>query len=245
MSALNKNNRSPNTTVTCFEEQAPLYDTYQNAVVPHYKTALEMVGMTVERYVNKIPKIIDLGCGTGNSSYTILSSNPKAQFYLIDGSAASLTIALKKISSVSADALIGSRTADLLSPDWSAGIDQNSYDAIVSTFVLEHLPPEIYRAVLSRCCGLLKPGGWLIAVEGYAEKESDLIEWFEGKMQDNLQNIRDPELADFVSQLRSRHEKHYFTSKQEKQIWWKQSGLSNIHVVWQYLCIGLMAGQKP
>lgn len=231
------------TTVSCYDSHSNDYDIYQSTVVPHYQDMLEMVSETCRRCLLPNSKIIDLGCGTGNASLAILGKLP-AGIFLIDGSSSMVDAALRKINPAHEDAITGSKIADLNDDSWDSGLETGSYDAIVSTLVLEHLPFAKYKSVLSKCYNLLKPEGWLIAVEGYDEEGSDMLQWFNQEMEGRKDRL-DPKLSDFVSKLRTEKEVHYYSAKAEKEAWWKEAGFTQVHVLWQYLCIALMVGRKP
>jgi SAM-dependent methyltransferase len=229
-----------NPNVSCYDEHARAYDAYQLAVVPRYREMLEMAAEACRRYLGSNPRILDLGCGTGNASAALLE-RMDARIYLLDGSAAMVEIARAKISRQAPEALLGHRVADLCS-SWEEGLE--GYDAVLSTLVLEHLDFPCYRETLRKCFQILRPGGWLIAVEGYDEPGSDMQEWFSSQMEARRQEA-DIELSDFVAALRERKEVHYFTSKEEKAGWWREAGFSHVAVLWQYLSIALMVGRKP
>lgn len=229
-------------TVSCYDSHSNAYDIYQSTVVPHYQDMLEMVAQTCKRYLTQKSKIIDLGCGTGNTSVAISKKVPVSLF-LIDGSSGMMDVALEKLGSAYADAVKGHRVADLNDSGWDDGLGCEEYDAIVSTLVLEHLPFDKYKVVLSKCYDLLRPGGWLMAVEGYDENEGDMLRWFNEAM-DVRRNRLDPGMANFVAQLRDEKEVHYYSSKAQKAIWWRETGFHSVNVLWQYLCIALMVGRK-
>lgn len=230
------------TTVSCYDSHSNEYDIYQSTVVPHYQDMLEIVAETCKRYLKPNPKIIDLGCGTGNASLAILGKLP-ARIFLIDGSSSMLDIASGKIGRAYENAITGYRTADLNDDSWDNELGAGEYDAIVSTLVLEHLPFVKYKSVLRKCHELLKPGGWLIAVEGYDEEGSDMLEWFNEEMEARKKKL-DPKLSDAVARLRSEKEVHYYSTKAQKVAWWKEAGFIQVQVLWQYLCIALMVGRK-
>jgi len=230
-------------TVSCYDKHVKAYDQYQSTVVPGYQEMLDLVAEAVRRYLPKEPRIIDLGCGTGNASSAILS-RISAKIFLIDGSGRMVNAAAEKIARESPYAIQGIRVANLSLNDWDAGLGDSTFDAIVSTLVLEHLPFDRYRAVIEKCYHLLKPGGWLLAAEGYVEEGSDMKEWFFQKME-NRRKLIDPEISDFVARLRDENETHYYCSKAEKEGWWRDAGFEQINILWQYLCIALMAGRKP
>ncbi|MDD4163479.1 MAG: class I SAM-dependent methyltransferase [Methanothrix sp.] len=241
-------------TIFCYDRHAQAYDLYQPAVVPGYQEMLDLTAEACRRNLPGAPKLIDLGCGTGNAALAVLQKIPSAGIYLIDGSERMVEVAAEKISRASPEAVLGQRAADLAGSNWDEGLvgesleggslDSEKYDAIISTLVLEHLPFDRYKAAIAKCYRLLKPGGWLLAAEGYAEEGSDMQEWFFEEMECRRKAI-DPELSDFVARLRDEKETHYYCSKAEKEEWWRQAGFVQVNVLWQYLCIALMAGRKP
>ena len=234
-------------TIRCYDRQAAAYDLYQSTVVPEYETAIETTALIVERLLGSGPRVLDLGCGTGNASAAILKRSPAAKIFLLDGSISMVEAAKEKIGATSPGSVIGSKVADIAAEDrdHDLGLAPGEFDAVVSTLVLEHLDFESYRAAIGKCFDLLRPGGWLIAVEGYAEEESDMAGWFSELMEARKELIDDPELSDFVSGLRAKEEIHYYTSKDQKTVWWRKAGFDRVHVLWQYLCLALMAGRRP
>ncbi len=231
-------------TVSCYDKHAEAYDLYQSRVVPGYLEMIDLVAEAARRYLPGEAKMIDLGCGTGNASLATLKKIPAATVYLIDGSKRMVDIAAEKIERAYPGAIEGSRVADLSRYDWDEGLEDETYDAIISTLVLEHLPFDRYKAAIEKCSHLLVPGGWLLAAEGYAEEGSDMQEWFFQEMETRRLKV-DPSISDSVARLRNDLETHYYTSKREKAEWWQDAGLCRVNVLWQYLCIALMAGRKP
>jgi tRNA (cmo5U34)-methyltransferase len=238
-------------TVSCYDKHARDYDLYQSAVVPGYQEMLDLVAKACRRYLPQEAKFIDLGCGTGNAALAVLQKMPSARVYLIDGSGRMVQVAAEKISCARPQAILGRKVADLSGSDWDEGIDGQGqtdqgegFDAIISTLVLEHLPFDRYQAAIAKCYRRLRPGGWLLAAEGYSQAGSDMQEWFFEEMEERRKTV-DPQLSDFVARLRSEKETHYYASKAEKEEWWRRAGFMQVNVLWQYLCIALMVGRKP
>ncbi len=234
-----------NETILCYDAHSNIYDLYQYSVVPEYKTTIDMIEMAASRYIPGNGKIIDLGCGTGNISASILKKHSEMKIFLIDGGKDMIDIATKKINSIVPDAITGYKIADLSSDEWDNDMEHESYDGIVSNFVLAHLPYERYKITVEKCLSLLKPGGWFIDVEGFREKETDLSPWLREKMFENKEKLKNTEWASSVFDSRKKHEKHYLCSKSRKITWWKNAGFKPVYTVWQYLGFAMIAGRKP
>ena len=170
-------------TVSCYDSHAQAYDLYQSAVVPGYQEMLDLASEACRRYLPQGARILDLGCGTGNASLAVLKRVPSARVYLLDGSERMVNVAADKIGRAYPDAILGCRVADLAESDWDRGLQAMQFDGIVSTLVLEHLPFDRYKTALHKCLRLIRPGGWLLAAEGYAEEGSDMQEWFFQEME--------------------------------------------------------------
>ena len=241
------NEEMPNdSTISCYDDHSRAYDEYQSAVVPYYEDMLDLVARACQRYIGNRSKILDLGCGTGNASAALLKRYPSREVsvFLIDGSKQMVEAAREKVNRISPGSVIGCRVANLSMAGWDQGLSPPEFDAIISTLVLEHLPFDSYKEVLDSCYRLLKPGGWLIAVEGYEEQDSDMQQWFNEEMELRRQKLN-PSMSDFIAHLRAQKEVHYYCSKGDKMNWWRESGFRQVNVLWQYLCIALMAGRKP
>jgi tRNA (cmo5U34)-methyltransferase len=109
-------------TIRCYDRHAAAYDLYQSTVVPEYGTAIETTALFTERYLGKSPKVLDLGCGTGNASAAILKRSPGAKVFLLDGFASMVEAAKEKIEAISPGSVIGSRVCDLAAEGWNQGL---------------------------------------------------------------------------------------------------------------------------
>lgn len=234
--------KSPATTVRCYGAHARDYDRYQRAVVPHYEEALAVLAGLAAGMSPAQPRILDLGCGTGNASAALSSLLPGARFFLLDGAAEMLAAAREKLGP---QRLIGAVVADLAQPDWERALGRHRFDAIISSFVLEHLPPTAYRRAVAACFARLRSGGALLAIEGYDEPGSGLLARFDAEMQVRCRTRVAPALARRIARMRREQERHYYTSIPAKRRTWHRAGFEPVYTAWQYLCIALMAGIKP
>lgn len=109
----------------------------------------------VERYLPKRPStILDVGCGTG--SLTLLLAAAGHTVTGIDFSPAMIDVATGKAGAGAVTFLVQDATSPQFPP--------SGLDAIISRQVLWALPDR--KAALVNWAALLKPGAWLILVEG-------------------------------------------------------------------------------
>jgi tRNA (cmo5U34)-methyltransferase len=259
-----------NVTLDYFDYQSDFYDVYQVHCVPRYHEMTAMAtGFLREALtagtsrpqqsepnwlespwpesIAASPRILDLGCGTGNTSLTMSRLFPGAHITALDGSEGMIARAKDKLAAVgtgNADF----RVADLSRPGWSGALADQPFHAAVSVLVLEHLPFDAYRTCLSETMKLLEPGGWLITVEGY---EAPLgIELFYREMARlELQAVKEGRITrarlDEMKALSAANEKHYFSSMSQRQEWWLEAGYSPVEFIWQYYCVAVLVGRKP
>jgi tRNA (cmo5U34)-methyltransferase len=234
-----------NDTITYFNFQAPLYDRYQINCVPRYP---EMIATSVDwirRWgtLPEAPRILDLGCGTGNTTSAVLDAFPGARVTCLDGSEDMLRVAGGKISS---SAVVFTHH-DLAHDGWSTAWEDGTFDAVVSVLVLEHLPFDAYRSCIRQVARVLKPSAWFVAVEGYAgDFNQSTIRDIMRDLEENAVKQRAltrEELEANRAESRER-ETHYFASIEDKKAWWRESGFVDVDIIWQYYCVAAMVGRK-
>jgi len=238
-----------NDTLEFFDFQAPVYDTFQQNCIPKYSEALDVAAEFLAHVLpaDQSLDFLDLGCGTGNTSRRVRHSFPHAHICCLDGSAAMIAGAKRKLTDLP-NPNIQFKCADLESQDWSNDWPDESFDGVVSTLVLEHLPFEAYRRSLSSINRVLKAGGWLITVEGYAgelaqELIMDEIEALKAKAVRT--GLISGDLMAELDLLSLDKETHYFASMDDKKSWWNGAGFRKVEFIWQYYCVGILVGRKP
>ena len=234
-----------NTTLEYFQFQAPLYDAYQLACVPKYSEALSVLIECTEYEMRDkhAPRLLDVGCGTGNVTVKIMQALPTASVVCLDGSQMMLDAAREKLSSTN----VTFHCMDLANNRWDQQWEDESFDAIYSAFVLEHLPFDLYKRFLFMAKRILKPGGPLITMEGYAGDLNQSI-FFEHMNELEIEAVRtgliNGSTFNEMKRLSKDKERHYFATQDQKKQWWNETGFVDVEFYWQYYCIALLGGRK-
>ena len=136
-------------------------------------------------------RILDLGVGSGAILLALLAERPAAKGLGVDVSEEALAVARDNAASLG----LGNRVA-LLRGDWTAGLDGNAFDLVVSnppyiaSHIIETLEPEVrdheprlaleggadgldhYRILAPEILRVLKPGGRFAVEIGYDQKDA-------------------------------------------------------------------------
>lgn len=231
--------KKENTTIRLFEKYADKYNEMQPRLVPHYNEIISVVADAYKHYVGR-GNFIDLGCGTGNVSLSILKGAPNSKVFLVDGSPAMLDIASNKIrKSLGKGRLLGGKAVNLEEKDWYDGIDEK-FSVVVTAFALEHLKERDYKRVIKKCRELLEPGGVLISVE-WSDDEYGMKNWFWSKMREQGRPYKQYR---HIIKESIRSEKHYFVNIHKKLDWIRKAGYKNVHTIGQYLYGYIVVSEK-
>ena len=234
-----------NTTIDFFQYQAPLYDTYQRSCVPRYSEAISVLVETIHHLLRDqpLPRLLDMGCGTGKVTIKMMEALPTASVVCIDGSQKMLEAAQEKLDSTN----VSFHCLDLQSYNWDKQWEDESFDAIYSAFVLEHLPFDVYRQFLFMAKRILKSGGRLVTVEGYAGDLNQSI-FLEHMKEWENEAVRTGSISAStlyeMKQLSTETEHHFFATQDQKKRWWTEAGFIDVEFHWQYYCIALLGGLK-
>lgn len=236
-------------TLDFFSYQSSVYDAYQKSCVPKYPELTTVAtGFLAHVLAEKGSiSVMDLGCGTGNTTRSIRQVLPGAKITCLDGSEGMLATARAKLTADGGTDVVYVH-ADLTDPQWAAELPTDSYDAVVSVLVLEHLPFDEYRHCIAEVLRTLKPGGWFVTAEGYG---GELLQglFMEEMREKEAQFVQDGKMTqaqmEEMKALSAATEKHYFSSMRQREEWWMETGFSSVQFIWQYYCVALLVGCKP
>lgn len=148
------------------ELAGPLYDRIVHIyAMGGWGPANDAMGRTVTDYIRQAHpelsprRILDMGCGIGNSTLPYRDAFPEAEIHAIDISASQLAYAHARAEALGK--AIHFRQADATATPFEAG----SFDLIVSHILLHETSGRAIREVMAECHRLLRPGGLVLHVD--------------------------------------------------------------------------------
>lgn len=125
-------------------------------------------------------RILDVGCGTGTLTFRIAAELPEAEVVGLDPDPEVLAMAERKRDrSKGKVRFVGGSADSLPFPD-------GSFEAVVTSMVFHHLPPEVKRDALAEACRVLAPGGRFLLMDfgrpkgAWARTVFPLVRGFDG-----------------------------------------------------------------
>jgi ubiquinone/menaquinone biosynthesis C-methylase UbiE len=115
-------------------------------------------------------KLLDIGCGTGSSSFLLAEAFPLAQITCLDLSPPYLAHARAQLQQFDHLNFVQCDAAALPFLD-------HHFDGICSTFLFHELPLEVRIKILSESQRVLKPGGFWGMVDSIQKKDQPDFEW--------------------------------------------------------------------
>ena len=197
-----------------------------------YRTALELLPFTADQRF----ELLDLGAGTGLLSAMIAESFPKAQLTLFDLTPEMLLGARQRLKP------LGKRVK-FVSADFAAAAPAKSYDAVVSSLAIYHLPDSGKRHLFGDIFKFLTPGGVFInadqvAGEGAAIDERACQMW--------LKRARELKASDRELDATLERMKRDMPATVGQQLaWLRETGFVEVSCSYRNLIFAVLSGTKP
>lgn len=140
------------------------WDTQQALYIEDRERCFEVMFTFVEALCPPKVTVLDLACGPGAISQRLLGRLPDARSVAVDVDPVLVGLGQGALGDL--DGRIRWVRADLRDPGWVASLDQDGFDAVLSTtathWLLAHELTAVYRDVAS----ILRPGGILLNGDG-------------------------------------------------------------------------------
>jgi tRNA (cmo5U34)-methyltransferase len=169
------------------------------------------------------PRVLDLGSGDGRLLDLVLLARPGARGVALDYSARMLERLEQRFGANEYVQIVEHDLADPLPP-------LGTFDAVVSSFAIHHLPHERKRRLYQEIWALLNPGGVFCNLEHVASPTARVHQRFLEAM-DRAEEEEDPanKLLDVETQLQ----------------WLREIGFSDVDCFWKWREFAVLAGSRP
>ncbi len=212
---------------------------YESAIERCFPRYPEMLWALLEYLPTSLknPRILELGCGTGNLSVLLAQRFPASAITLVDLSADSLANCQRRLG---ADLRFTMEQADmrLLSyPD-------EAFDLIVSTIAIHHLTGVEKQELFARCRRWLRPGGMLT----FADQFSAATEENNSRHMENWQKISraaGASQAEWSMWMEHQAEHDHHDSLTDQLDWLQRAGFAQLDCPWRYLLWTIVQGRRP
>lgn len=162
-------------------EEAANYDDAIRRRIPLYREIQTLMASLLPFPKKEYLRVLDLGCGTGETSISLLKEYPLARVTGIDSSPDMLEAARKKVKHTT-------WRVDFLCQDIRAFSLDGEFDVIVSGFSLHFLTPDEKEEILSKCLALLKDGGVFIDSEAVLSPSEKVYNIYMDKWKDFMRS---------------------------------------------------------
>ena len=177
----------------CDVERFSNLETGQQAVIDA-PLILELVAQTCKRFLRPQDAVLDLGCGAGNFTLSVLQEVSPLHCHLVDLSQPMLTRAEQRVRSGGA-ASIQTHQSDLR----ALCFPENSFDCILAGAVLHHLrDDDDWKSAFARFHAWLKPGGRIYVSDLAYFDDPDAQEIMWARYGSYLESLRGPAYRDKV-----------------------------------------------
>lgn len=213
-----------------YNEQAQAYDDFIRKLVPDYDVFHELL----TTFLGQTVTVLDVGCGTGNSSLCLLLSKPDIKLTCLDSSVQMLEIARDKLGD---------------KHDFTEALIENydpadKFDAVVSVMVMHNVQKRSERLkTYQKIASTLRSGGTYLTVDIFRGESEELQNVYMTQWRDfMLRNLPADEVDGKWLKLHREKDKPLKLSEQIQFL--KEAGFGLVDVVHKRMQFALMVAQK-
>lgn len=211
------------------------YDVCCDKVVPNNEELQQTLVQTIPyKKVAKL-RMLDLGIGTGLTTWHVLNKFPNSYIDGIDFSSEMLKQASKRMGKFNS-------RVNLIKTDFTDYEFNGKYDVIFSAVTIHNLPDDEKRKLFNKIYNCLCKGGCFINADFIKFKSNHLTkktgEFYEKFLRENLAN---KELKHWLRHVRK---EDLPVTIDEQFVWLKESGFSYMECCWMYQNLAIIFAAK-
>ncbi|MEC3880915.1 class I SAM-dependent methyltransferase [Parapedobacter sp. 10938] len=202
------------------------------------KISLELITEAAKRVAPNAENLLDIGCGAGNYSLTMLSKIPDLNCTLVDLSKPMLDRASERVSQQTNGELV------MLQGDIrEVELAENHFDIILAGAVLHHLRDDKdWETTFEKLFKLLRPGGCLMIADLVIQNTDVLSEYTWERYGDYLEGLGGKEYRQHVLDYVAKEDSPRSINYQLDLM--RQVGFSAVEILHKNMCFGAFGGIK-
>lgn len=216
-----------------FDSIARKYDEQRRNLIPCYDDFYRIT-TDLSAVDRPGPRVLDLGAGTGLTTWHLLQKMPGAAFTLVDFSGEMLAVAKERFTGLCNVRYV---TGDYRDCDLGTG-----YDVIVSSLSIHHLEDADKVRLYRRLYGLLKAGGVFVNADQVRGATAAIEAEYERQWKEK---IADSDLSTAEKTAAFERMKMDRPAMLDDNLrWLRESGFKDVDVYYKYYTFAIMAGRK-
>ena len=226
-------------------------DRYQqaaNIIIPDRRYILSKIANLAIMSLSAQPKILDLGCGSGDVTAEIIKQRPDTSAFMVDLSEEMIQLVSERFRSNKNIEVISSNLDDGI-PD---NLLSNKFDVVISTFALHHVEYEKRVGLYSQIKQILCDGGLFINGDMFIGESPGITDWERDNMVGQASKRFNSELGLKTTPEQVKHQLSEESAEQGDKpgtIWkmcedLRQSGFQDVDCIWMNYHLGIVVGSK-
>ena len=144
-----------------YDISLPIYS--RNAMGEENDLLAQAIICYIDEHLKNIEpnRILDMGCGIGNSTLPFSKKYPKAKVFGVDVATPCLRYAHARANALGVEAYFSQQNVEKTS------YESESFGLVTSTLLLHETSHDAVPKIINECFRLLEPGGWMIHLDVY------------------------------------------------------------------------------
>lgn len=211
--------------------------------IPYGVDQTKIMLQVISHFNSSPNKFIDLGCGNGILSETLLRAYPKASALLIDHSKPMIDKAHLQMKNYM-------DRCQIIHGDFSQSLynyaEPGTIDCIISAYAIHHLPNEKKKKLYEEIFNLLAPGGIFINVEHTASASSELEKIYDELFIDHLASYNNRSREEIAIEYYNRPDKEdNILERVDVQVnWLREIGFRHADCFFKWFELAVFGGVK-
>jgi tRNA (cmo5U34)-methyltransferase len=216
-----------------FDAISAQYDQQRPYLIPCY-TDFYGAANALLHNLPQIRTVLDIGAGTGLFSYFIYQQRPELTFTLVDVAPEMLSVAKQRFA--------GLANFTFRELDFAAEALPGTYDLIISSLAIHHLPDAGKAALYQRIYQALSPGGVFLNADQVLGRTAGIDAFYRRNWKATVQQSGLPQEA--IQRAFERIKLDDFGTLEAQLLMLEQAGFSEVDCLYKNLSFVVMAGVK-